>query len=63
MFDDDPNASPLRRPVLTHDLMSIDELEAKIAALKGEIEACEQMIAAKQKQRAVADAIFGGKAG
>jgi uncharacterized small protein (DUF1192 family) len=59
MIDDDPFGSPLKRPVVTLDLMSIDELEAKIVALKAEIEACEKAIAAKQNQRAAADAIFG----
>jgi uncharacterized small protein (DUF1192 family) len=59
MIDDDPFGSPLKRPVVTLDLMSIDELEAKIAALKEEIAACEKAIAAKRQQRAAADAIFG----
>ncbi|MDX2234678.1 MAG: DUF1192 family protein [Hyphomonadaceae bacterium] len=63
MPDDDPLASPLIRPAVTLDLMSIDELTAKIQALKAEIEACERMIAAKQKQRAAADAMFGSKDG
>jgi uncharacterized small protein (DUF1192 family) len=57
MFDDDQ--SPLRRPPMTLDLMSIEDLEAKIVALKAEIEACERMIAAKKSQRAAADAVFG----
>jgi uncharacterized small protein (DUF1192 family) len=63
MFDDDPQASPLKRPVVTLDLMSIEELEAKIVDLRAQIAACETAIAAKKKQRAAADAIFGGKSG
>jgi uncharacterized small protein (DUF1192 family) len=63
MFDDDPLASPLKRPVVTLDLMSIEDLEAKIEELKAQIAACEVAIVAKKKQRAAADAIFGGKTG
>lgn len=59
MIDDDPFGSPLKRPAVTLDLMSIDELEAKIETLKADIAACEAMIAAKRKQRAAADAVFG----
>lgn len=51
--------SPLKPEVRTHDLMSIEELEARIETLRVEIAACEQSIAAKRKQRAAADAIFG----
>ena len=57
MIEDDP--SPLKRPAVKLDLMSIDELEEKIRVLKGEIEACEREIAAKRQQRSVADAVFG----
>jgi uncharacterized small protein (DUF1192 family) len=57
MIDDEP--SPLKRPVVTLDLMSIEELEARIAAAKADIEACEAMIASKRRQRAAADAVFG----
>ncbi len=58
MFDD---VSPLKPAVRTLDIMSIEELEARIADLKAQIAACEQAIAAKQSQRAAADAIFGKK--
>lgn len=58
MIDDDPFGSPLKKPVMTLDLLSIDELEAKIIAARAEIEACEAMIAAKLRQRSVADDIF-----
>jgi uncharacterized small protein (DUF1192 family) len=57
MIEDDP--SPLKRPAVTLDLMSIDELEEKIRVLKAEIEVCEREIAAKRKQRSLADAVFG----
>jgi uncharacterized small protein (DUF1192 family) len=58
MFDD---VSPLKPETRTLDLMSIEELEERIAVLKADIAACEIAIAAKQKQRAAADAIFGKK--
>ena len=61
MIDDDPFASSLKKAPVTLDLMSIGELEEKIAGLKAEIAACEQAIAAKRDQRAVADSIFGRK--
>ena len=61
MIDDDPFASPLKRPVVTLDLMSIDELEEKIVGLKAEIAACEDAIAAKRMQRDMADSVFGRK--
>jgi len=58
MIDDDPFASPLKKPAVTLDLLSIDELEARIAAAKADIEACEAMIASKRRQRSVADDVF-----
>jgi uncharacterized small protein (DUF1192 family) len=61
MFDDEP--SPLKKPAVTLDLMSIEELEHRIEDLKVQIAACEAAIAAKKKQRAAADAVFGGKTG
>lgn len=61
MFDDEQ--SPLRKAPLTLDLMSVEELEHRIEDLKAQIAACETAIAAKKKQRAAADAIFGGKSG
>ena len=61
MIDDDPFASPLKKAPVTLDLMSLDELEAKIVGLRAEIAACEEMIAAKRKQRDVADQVFGRK--
>lgn len=38
--------------------LSIDELEARIAAMEEEIERCRQEIAGKKSTRASADAIF-----
>lgn len=55
MFDDVTPPAP--KPV-TLDLMSIEELEARIARLREEISACEREIAAKQNVRAAADAFF-----
>lgn len=59
MIDDDPFGSPLKKTPVTLDMMSIDELEARIVALRAEIEACEAAIAAKRKQRSLADSVFG----
>ena len=61
MIEDDPFPSPLKKAPVTLDLMSIGDLEEKIATLKAEIAACEEMIAAKRKQRDVADQVFGRK--
>ncbi|KAF0182018.1 MAG: hypothetical protein FD124_623 [Alphaproteobacteria bacterium] len=58
MFED---VSPLKPPTRSLDLMSIEELEERIEALKADIAACEAMIASKKNQRAAADAIFGRK--
>lgn len=58
MFED---VSPLKPETRTLDMMSIEELEARIATLKADIAACEAMIASKRSQRAAADAIFGRK--
>lgn len=61
MFDDEQ--SPLKKAPLTLELMSVEELEHRIEDLKAQIAACEAAIAAKKKQRAAADAIFGRKSG
>ena len=52
-----PTASFASEPL---DLMSIDELTARIEALKSEIARCEATVAAKSAQRAAADKLFGG---
>jgi uncharacterized small protein (DUF1192 family) len=53
-------------PILTNraqtlDQMSIDELHARIDALRTQIEACEAEIKRKQAQKSAADALFGKK--
>jgi uncharacterized small protein (DUF1192 family) len=60
MFDDDPLAKPVKPPVPL-EMLSVDELEARVERLKGEIAACEAMIAAKQSHRSAADSVFGRK--
>lgn len=63
MFDDDPFASPAKKPVPLEAQLenaSIGELEARIESLKREIAQCEAAIAAKRAQRAAADSVFGG---
>lgn len=47
---------PDQRPL---DALSVDELAARIAALKQEIAACEAMLAQKHKVRAAAESVFG----
>jgi uncharacterized small protein (DUF1192 family) len=60
MFEDDPFAKPAK-PAVPLELLSIDELQARIERLKGEIEACQALIDAKQSHKSAADAIFGRK--
>lgn len=60
MFEDDPG-SPLKKTARTLDMMSVEELEDRVASLKADIVAAEAMIDAKRKQKAAADAIFGKK--
>ncbi len=62
MFDDDPFAPPVKKPVSIEAQLenaSIDELETRIERLKAEIILCEQAIAAKRAQRAAANSVFG----
>ena len=58
MIDDDPFGSPLVKAPVTLDMMSIEELEARIVSLKGEIEACAAVIESKRRQRSLADSVF-----
>lgn len=58
MIDDDPFAPAPKKPIAL-DLMGIEELEARIETLRGEIAACERAIAAKRAQRNAADSLFG----
>ncbi len=63
MHDDDPFAPPAKKLVSLEaqiENASIDELEARIERLKGEIVQCEAAIKAKRAQRAAADSVFGG---
>lgn len=51
-------------PILTGgttpiDRLSVDELKARIAALKAEIAACEREVERKSAHRSAADALFG----
>ena len=62
MFDDDPFAPPVKKPVSLEAQLenaSIDELETRIERLKAEIILCEKAIAAKRAQRAAANSVFG----
>lgn len=64
MLEDDPFAPPAAKPVSLEAQLenaSIEDLEARIVRLRGEIVQCEQAIAAKKAQRAAADAVFGGR--
>ena len=62
MFDDDPFAPPVKKPVSLEvqlENASIEDLESRIERLKAEIIQCERAIAAKRAQRAAADSVFG----
>jgi uncharacterized small protein (DUF1192 family) len=52
---DDPLVALLRQDI---DKLSVDELEERIAALKGEIMRCEGKIAFAKNHRSAADALF-----
>ncbi|HEY0918380.1 DUF1192 domain-containing protein [Devosia sp.] len=59
MFDDDevkrPKAHEVGMPI---DAMSVEELEARIGLLEGEIARLRQAIAARHQTRAAADSLF-----
>jgi len=62
MFDDDPFAPPVKKPVSLEAQLenaSIEDLESRIERLKTEIIQCERAIAAKRAQRDAADSVFG----
>jgi uncharacterized small protein (DUF1192 family) len=64
MFDDDPLAPPVKKPVSLEAQLenaSVGELEDRIERLKAEIGMCERAIAAKKAQRAAADSVFGAR--
>ncbi|MGH1420743.1 MAG: DUF1192 family protein [Hyphomonas sp.] len=58
MFDEEPILTDRNQ---TLEQMSVDELEARIDALKDSIKACEAEIAKKRNQKSAADALFGGE--
>ncbi len=64
MFDDDPFAPPVKKPMsleIQLENASIGDLEARIERLKAEIQLCENAIASKRAQRAAADSVFGAR--
>jgi uncharacterized small protein (DUF1192 family) len=64
MFDDDPFAPPVKKPVSLEAQLenaSIEDLESRIERLKAEIIQCERAIAAKRAQREAADSVFGSR--
>ncbi|HVV34620.1 MAG TPA: DUF1192 domain-containing protein [Vitreimonas sp.] len=64
MFDDDPFAPPVKKPVSLEaqlETASVGDLEARIERLKAEIGMCERAIAAKKAQREAADSVFGAR--
>lgn len=62
MFEDDLPAQK-RRQTLALEALSIDDLKARIEALKDEIAQCEALITKKEKVRAAADTLFGSSGG
>jgi uncharacterized small protein (DUF1192 family) len=60
MFEDDAFSRPPKTEA-PFETLSIEDLQARIVRLKGEIARCEAAIAAKQNQKQAADAMFGVK--
>ncbi len=59
MFDDDEVKKPKGHVVgMPIDTMSVEELEDRIALLKGEIARLEQAIGVRKNTRAAADSLF-----
>jgi uncharacterized small protein (DUF1192 family) len=62
--DEDPFGAPRPKKIATHeigqvlDTLSVDELEERIALLKGEIARLEEARGAKEASRKAADAFF-----
>lgn len=56
MFEE--NETPPEKPI-DLERLSVDELQARITALKADIAACEAEIAKKQSHKSAADALFG----
>lgn len=64
MIEDDPFApsKPKAAPLAAQlETASIEELEARIVALRSEIAQCEAAIVSKRAQREAADSLFGGR--
>ncbi len=61
IFDDDTDPKTAKQKPRTLDKLSIPELHAYIAQLKEEIARAEADIVKKEKQKAAAAALFGGK--
>jgi len=59
MFDDEPVKKPKGHEVgMPIDTMSVEELTDRIAMLEAEIARLQAAIAARQKTRSAADALF-----
>ena len=59
MFDDEEVKKPKGHEVgMPIDTMSVEELEERIALLRGEISRLEQAIGARWNTRAAADSLF-----
>ncbi len=59
MFDDEPVKKPKGHEVgMLIDTMSVEELTDRIGLLEAEIERLRAAIAARQKTRSAADALF-----
>lgn len=56
MFDEE---RPAPKPALALDLLSIEDLEARVVALRDEIAHCEALIGKKRAVREAANAMFG----
>lgn len=61
IFDDDTDPKTGKQKPRALDKLSIPELHAYIAQMKEEIARVEADIAKKEKHKAAADALFGGK--
>ncbi len=58
MFEETP--APDEKPIDLESL-SVDDLQARISALKAEIAACEIELHKKQSHKSAADALFSGE--
>ena len=58
MDEDEPRKTSRHEVGMVLDTLSIDELEARIALLEGEINRLKAAIAAKKDSKSAADAVF-----